>query len=183
MDDAVTSSGRLSGTTIDALGNGPWGRFKPRGPLRFALKSLHMNLTCVTALRIIRNMSNYRNDETERLATMFKALSNPHRLNIFVRLAMCCQDGTRWEEDVFGCSCIGEVAQNLGISPSTVSHHVKELRQSGLIRTERVGQQIRCWIEPETLRYLADFFSRYHCCCDASGSCGEDSCALGQNGL
>ena len=108
-------------------------------------------------------MSNYRNDELEKLAEMFKALSNPHRLHIFVRLAMCCQDGTRWNEDVFGCSCIGEVAQDLEISPSTVSHHVKELRHSGLIRTERAGQQIRCWIEPETLQYLVDFFSQYHC--------------------
>ena len=94
---------------------------------------------------------------------MFKALSHPHRLHIFVRLAMCCRDGTRWDEDALGCSCVGDVAQDLQISPSTVSHHVKELRQAGLIRTERTGQQIRCWIEPEILQYLVDFFSHYTC--------------------
>jgi ArsR family transcriptional regulator len=47
----------------------------------------------------------------------------------------------------------------LGIVPSTVSHHIKELRRAGLIRMERRGQKIECWVDPEVLKELAGFFS------------------------
>ena len=112
---------------------------------------------------IIRNMSNYRKDDIHKLTDMFKALSNPHRLSIFLRLVMCCSEETQWDVSPEGCACVGELGQDLGIAPSTVSHHIKELHRAGLIRTERAGQQINCWIEPGTLRYLAEFFSRPAC--------------------
>ena len=57
-----------------------------------------------------------------------------------------------------GCACVGELGQDLGIVASTISHHIKELRQAGLIRMERRGQKMECWIDPETLSALRDFF-------------------------
>ena len=121
------------------------------------------NLTNCCYCGIIRNMSNYRKDDIQKLTEMFKALSNPHRLSIFLRLVMCCSEGTQWDVSPEGCVCVGELGQDLGIAPSTVSHHIKELHRAGLIRTERAGQQIKCWIDPGTLRYLAEFFSRPAC--------------------
>jgi len=90
-------------------------------------------------------------------ASLFKALSNPHRLNIFMRLASCCQPGTRWSKKAER-ACVGEVAKDFDLAPSTVSHHLKELVQAGLIRTERAGQNVECWVDPKIVDELADFF-------------------------
>ncbi len=104
-------------------------------------------------------MSNNRNNQDERLAEIFKALSNPNRLKILQRLTACCPPGTRCYEDPQMRACVGEVGRDLQIAPSTVSHHIKELNQAGLIRMERRGQNIECWVDPETLKELADFFA------------------------
>ncbi len=108
-------------------------------------------------------MSNNREDKTEQFAEMFKALSNPNRLKIFLRLVSCCVPGliTHIKDSVEseGCACVGDLGKDLGIVPSTISHHIKELRQAGLIRMERRGQKVECWIAPETLKELKSFFS------------------------
>jgi len=90
---------------------------------------------------------------------MFKALSNPHRLNIFMRLASCCSPETTCDTDEI-CECVGGVSKNLGIAASTVSHHIKELSRAGLIRLRRRGQNIECRVDPETLASLAMFFKQ-----------------------
>ncbi len=103
-------------------------------------------------------MSNYRNDYVQRWAAIFKALSNPNRLRLFLRLVSCCRPGTRCQADDVGSACVGALGGDLDIVPSTVSHHVKELQQAGLIRMERRGQRVECWVDPETLGRLAAFF-------------------------
>jgi len=91
-------------------------------------------------------------------ADMFKALSNPHRLKIFMRLSSCCVPGTVFEAEAAATACVGDLGQNLGLSPSTVSHHIKELHRAGLIRMERRGQKTDCWVDPEVLSTLSQFF-------------------------
>ena len=107
-------------------------------------------------------MSNYRDKNIEKFADIFKALSNPNRLRIFLRLISCCQPGTITEIDgnmeEASCACVGELGQDLDIVPSTISHHIKELRQAGLIRMERRGQKIACWVDTKTVAALKDFF-------------------------
>lgn len=107
-------------------------------------------------------MSNITTDDLERYAAYFKALSNPNRLKIFLRLVSCCKPGTRHTVD---CTCgtgayVGQLGNDLGIAPSTVSHHIKELRQAGIIHMQRDGQHIECWIEADILNNLAAFFTR-----------------------
>jgi ArsR family transcriptional regulator len=60
--------------------------------------------------------------------------------------------------------CVGELGRDLSIAPSTVSHHLKELRTAGLIHMERRGQSIECWVEPDTLGTLSEFFHIAKCC-------------------
>ncbi|MFH1911324.1 MAG: ArsR family transcriptional regulator [Pseudomonadota bacterium] len=53
---------------------------------------------------------------------------------------------------------VGDLSKNLDIVPSTVSHHLKELRQAGLIKMKRSGQKIECWVDPEIIKELEFFF-------------------------
>lgn len=55
--------------------------------------------------------------------------------------------------------CVGELGKDLGIAPSTVSHHIKELYRAGLIKMERRGQNVECSVNPEMLSALALFFN------------------------
>ena len=105
-------------------------------------------------------MSKYKDSDLERFAEIFKALSNPNRLRMFLRLVSCCVPGTVWtyEDGRQESTYVGDLAKNLEIVPSTVSHHIKELRQAGLIKMRRSGQKIECWVDPEVLKELEVFF-------------------------
>ncbi len=105
---------------------------------------------------IVRNMSNYQN--LERYAEQFKALSNPHRLALFHHLSTCCPPGTSCSTEVAVRYSVGELGSGLTISPSTLSHHLKELNRAGLVQMARKGKQVECWVEPQTLEHLAAFF-------------------------
>ncbi|GEL78010.1 ArsR/SmtB family transcription factor [Tenuibacillus multivorans] len=104
-------------------------------------------------------MSKYKNDYSKQFSEMFKALSNEHRLEIFLYLAKNCFPGELSTDKEMRAS-VGKLGEGLGIAPSTISHHLKELRQSGLIRMERKGKTIECWIEPDTLEDLIQFFQQ-----------------------
>lgn len=107
-------------------------------------------------------MSNNQNNQIERLAEIFKALANPNRLKIFLLLTSCCRPGTVGffdkDADIDGMF-IGELGKELDVGKPTVSHHIKELRRVGIIRTERHGQNIACWVDPEIIVELKNFFS------------------------
>lgn len=101
-------------------------------------------------------MSNY--EIVERQAERFKALGNPHRLAVFLRLLDCCAPGTACS--VEGARlCVGDLGRGLEIAPSTLSHHLRELARTGLVRTERRGKSVQCWVEPDILEELASFFA------------------------
>ena len=89
---------------------------------------------------------------------MFKALSNRHRLEIFKRLCTCCVPGTRCRGIGNELPCVSELGRDLGIVASTLSHHLKELRNAGLIEMLRNGKNIECRVEPEVLKEIGRFF-------------------------
>jgi ArsR family transcriptional regulator len=103
-------------------------------------------------------MSNYQSTDIRRLSAIFSALSNPHRLRIFIRLASCYSKGTNGTADDQICACVGSLGKDLGISLPTVSHHIKELYRAGLIEMRRHGTTIECSVDPETVDLLAEFF-------------------------
>ena len=104
-------------------------------------------------------MSNNRSEIIDRLPRVFKALSNEHRLRIYMRLIECCPAGTRCEVVGRFTRCISQLGEDLGIAASTLSHHMKELRQAGLIHTERCGQKVQCRVDTELLSELTEFFN------------------------
>jgi ArsR family transcriptional regulator, arsenate/arsenite/antimonite-responsive transcriptional repressor len=104
-------------------------------------------------------MSNIRSNAPDRLADMFKALSNPQRLRMFVRLVTACDPrgrGPKAGEKASYC-CATEAGADLNLAASTVSHHLKELRQAGLVDVERHGRRIDCRVSEEALRLLVSF--------------------------
>jgi ArsR family transcriptional regulator len=98
--------------------------------------------------------------DIERFADIFKALSNSNRLALMLRLVSFCEPGTVCTMDEVPGTCVGDLSRDLNISPSTVSHHLKELRRSGLIKSRRRGQRIECWVDAEVWRELSVFFMK-----------------------
>jgi ArsR family transcriptional regulator, arsenate/arsenite/antimonite-responsive transcriptional repressor len=117
---------------------------------------LTRNLDC----RICGHMSNSHED-ISRFAEIFRALSNPNRLRIFLRMVSCCPPGTKCEAGIGLRQCVGELGRGLEIDSSTVSHHIRELRQSGLIRVERRGKNMLCWVDPETVLQAANLLTGF----------------------
>jgi len=105
-------------------------------------------------------MSNYRNAGSQDFPAMFKALSNPNRLQIFQQLTQCCAPGSVCSAEDINVRCVGDLGSDLGVAASTLSHHIKELHRAGLINMRRNGQHVECWIEPHTLDRLSAFFAR-----------------------
>ena len=101
-------------------------------------------------------MSKSETLDPDGYADLFRALANPHRLTIFLNLASCCRPGEACGPEAR--SCVGELGGDSGLAPSTVSHHLKELRRAGLIHMQRSGQNVECWVAPETLEALSAFF-------------------------
>jgi ArsR family transcriptional regulator len=66
--------------------------------------------------------------ETAReLATRFKALADPTRLAIVNQLAGAAE------------VCVCDIVPGTGLSQPTVSHHLRLLREAGLVASERRG--------------------------------------------
>jgi Predicted transcriptional regulators len=57
--------------------------------------------------------------------------------------------------EAFQCS----ISKELGLAPSTISHHIKELKNAGLIKFKRSGQNISFWVNPETVEFFTTFLN------------------------
>jgi ArsR family transcriptional regulator len=98
--------------------------------------------------------------QLEGLATLFKALSNPNRLRIFLELTHCAADGkfctSIGADEVVNCQ--QQFAQKLGLAPSTISHHFKELRQAGLLKMRKEGKNLIVWVDTQAVESIKDLF-------------------------
>jgi len=90
------------------------------------------------------------------LARVFKALGDPSRLAIY-ELVRKAADPAQGHSTGAIENSISQIASRFDLTLSTVSHHIKELRNAGLIRCERRGQSIYCSAEPEILEELRAF--------------------------
>jgi ArsR family transcriptional regulator len=99
--------------------------------------------------------------ELSKLSRVFKALSNEQRLSLFRKIHewesnnempvdsdRCCSGIERAFTKACGC---------MEISRSTVSHHLKELQNAGLITCTRSGQCMSAKINEETVEAIKNF--------------------------
>ncbi len=78
----------------------------------------------------------------DELAALAKAIAHPARIQIIRILARKT-----------ACVC-GDIVDELPLAQSTVSQHLKVLKEAGLIRGEVDGPRVCYCIEPRTLRRL-----------------------------
>lgn len=78
--------------------------------------------------------------DTNNMAKIFKALSNPNRLELYLRIA----EAHEAEFETGGECSITELISCLNIGAPTVSHHIKELVNADLITTEKRGKFLIC---------------------------------------
>jgi predicted transcriptional regulator len=98
--------------------------------------------------------------EQNRLAVMLKALAHPARIAILQQLI-----------NANACIC-GDLVDELGLAQATISQHLKELKNAGLIQGTIEGVSVCYCIDPKAWQLLSgqltEFFSLYkgsaNCC-------------------
>jgi ArsR family transcriptional regulator, arsenate/arsenite/antimonite-responsive transcriptional repressor len=84
-------------------------------------------------------------DQDQQLAALCQALAHPARVQILRLLASQGQ----------GCFC-GDVVKMVGLAQSTVSHHLKALREVGLVSAEESGSAVCYCVDRRVLQRLAN---------------------------
>ncbi|WP_027187698.1 ArsR/SmtB family transcription factor [Desulfovibrio cuneatus] len=83
--------------------------------------------------------------EPKKAAKIFKALSNPNRLELYLKIMECHES----EFDA-GCECfLINIMNSFSIGAPTISHHIKELVNAGLIETEKKGKLLICRVNQD----------------------------------
>lgn len=82
----------------------------------------------------------------ERLAHLFKALSDPTRVRLLSLIA--ATEG--------GEACICDLTAPVALSQPTVSHHMRLLVDAGLVTRDQRGKWAYYRVVPETLRLIAE---------------------------
>lgn len=86
--------------------------------------------------------NNYRRiipEHWQAMSKVFTALGDEHRQ----RILLLFEPGERLN--------VGQIAQVSTLTRSTVSHHLKVLREAGVLRSEKIGKEVWFWIDREWL--------------------------------
>lgn len=79
------------------------------------------------------------------LSPMFKALGDPVRLRLLSLIA----------SHAGGEACVCDISDSFDLSQPTISHHLKVLREAGLIDSERRGTWVYYRVIPTALQQLS----------------------------
>ncbi|MET7489690.1 metalloregulator ArsR/SmtB family transcription factor [Streptomyces sp. NPDC005538] len=109
------------------------------------LEVIGQDATCCPALA----SAPLEDERATELAKVFKALGDPVRLRLLSMIAS--REG--------GEVCVCEMTPAFDLSQPTISHHLKLLRQAGLIDCERRGTWVYYWALPDALEQLAAFLT------------------------
>ena len=101
--------------------------------------------------------------DQDRLIAMLRALGNPARYRILECLVSCPD------------CIVADIVQQTPLAQSTISQHLKVLRQAGLIRGEIEGAAINYCLDPAALRWLADKLQKLAARAQDEGCCPPGS--------
>ncbi|MCP4721379.1 MAG: winged helix-turn-helix transcriptional regulator [Desulfobacteraceae bacterium] len=86
--------------------------------------------------------------DTEKLAKIFKALGHPTRVKILEHLI-----------DIDTCVC-GEIVNIFPYSQSTISQHLKLLKESGIVCGEVEGPKTYFCVDKQILSQVKDYMGK-----------------------
>jgi ArsR family transcriptional regulator len=86
-----------------------------------------------------------RPEQAGTLASMFKALGDPVRLRLLSLIA----------SHAGGEVCVCDLTSRFDLTGPTISHHLRVLREAGLIDCQRRGTWVFYWLRPGVLDQLA----------------------------
>jgi ArsR family transcriptional regulator len=86
--------------------------------------------------------------QAERMAGIAKALADPVRLQLVDVLRKHA-----------GKVCVCELVPLFALSQPTVSHHLKVLREAGIVNSERQGLWAYYYVTPDSLKELSAWLS------------------------
>lgn len=89
----------------------------------------------------------------EDTARCLAELGHPVRLAVFRLLVRAGPEG----------ALVGELLAHVDIPKSTLSHHLQHLILVGLVRQQREGRALRCFLVRERAQGMIDFLMS-HCC-------------------
>jgi ArsR family transcriptional regulator, arsenate/arsenite/antimonite-responsive transcriptional repressor len=96
--------------------------------------------------------------DTKKMAKVFKALSNPNRLELYMQIVK--QSEASYKTD---CGClISDIAKSLNIGAPTISHHLKELSNAELIFTERRGKYLVAKVNEEMVNEVNELLKLHY---------------------
>lgn len=84
-------------------------------------------------------------ESATELAAVFKALSDPVRLRLLSLIASHAGQE----------ACVCDVSAGFDVSQPTISHHLKVLREAGLLSSQRRGSWVYYRVEPAALQQLS----------------------------
>lgn len=87
-------------------------------------------------------------EQAQRIAAVAKALGDPIRMQLVDVLRRHA-----------GKVCVCELVPLFDLSQPTVSHHLKVLREAGLVASERQGLWAYYYVNPETLEELSSWLA------------------------
>jgi ArsR family transcriptional regulator len=90
--------------------------------------------------------------ELKAISNAFKALSNPHRLDLYLRIKKHHQlDLTREKKR----TCfVSSLCENWSLGAPTISHHLKELVNSGLVEVDKEGKYVTCSLNEKMMAQI-----------------------------
>jgi ArsR family transcriptional regulator len=87
-------------------------------------------------------------DQAERMASVAKALGDPVRLQIVDVLRRHA-----------GQVCVCELVPLFDLSQPTISHHLKKLREAGIVGSERRGLWAYYFVNPNALKEFSEWLT------------------------
>lgn len=93
--------------------------------------------------------------DTKKAAKIFKALSNPNRLELYFKIAEMHESSFPTDSECF----VTDIISSLNIGAPTISHHIKELVNADLISTEKKGKFLICKVNEELIEEVSKMLS------------------------
>ncbi len=106
--------------------------------------SVEIDLSCCTPVTLMDDQ------QAEQFAALFKAMSHPARVRMLDIIRTANPE-----------ICVCDVEANFDLSQPTISHHLKILRDAGLIESEQRGLWVYHRVRPETFAIAQRFLQQF----------------------